>query len=63
MTAYEEIQNMAAALEISVSELCLRAGINPRSIEYWSRKNPKSIETFDKIRATYIKECSSDHTK
>jgi hypothetical protein len=54
---------MAAALGISVNQLCLEAGINPRTIEYWKTKNPKSIETFDKIRATYIKKCSSDHTK
>lgn len=63
MKAHEEIKLMADALGISVSKLCLKAGVHPRSIEYWSKKNPKSIETFDKIRETYIAECNSDHTK
>lgn len=63
MTAHEEIKCMAAALGISVNQLCLDSGINPRTIEYWKTKNPKSIEIFDKIRKTYIEKCSSDPTK
>lgn len=43
MNEYEKLQQKCKEVKISLSEACRLAGVDRKSIQRWSKRNPKSV--------------------
>jgi transcriptional regulator with XRE-family HTH domain len=50
-TTYNLLRIEAAEADISLNEVCRRAGINRQTIQKWREKEPHTLALLSKIRA------------